>query len=204
MNKIPLQATGILKQASYEKLLMRKAILSCVALLFSFSSFPQKNSVGAYTSFFNSGSRFSFGAIGGGSLTTDKTFLIGVEYTRSLNNLFRMGGGIKYSYHNITTDNISTTGMSNPRHGHIQFVTMPLYLRADVWKYIFFTFGTLLDINAESDLVTTGPGLGITGGTGFTYDFKNRTTVFVHPFYEYHASQSYTMFGLRTGVAYRF
>ncbi|MDB5210901.1 MAG: hypothetical protein JWQ30_1728 [Sediminibacterium sp.] len=183
---------------------MRKAILSCIALLFSFCSFSQQNSVGAYTSFFNSGSHFSFGVIGGGSITTDKTFLIGIEYTRSLDKLFSIGGGIKYSYHNITTDNASTTGMSNPRHGHIQFVTLPLYLRADVWKYVFFTFGTFLDIQAESDLVTTMQGFGVTGGTGFKYDFKNKTTIFVHPFYEYHPTQNYIMFGLRTGVAYRF
>ena len=185
---------------------MRKAVFTCLAILFSFFSFAQKNSIGVYTSFFNSGSRFMIFTVGGGSLTTDNTVLIGAEYTRSLNKTFRLVGGIKYSNHNITTDNTSTTGISSPEHGHIRFVTIPLYLRADVWKYVFFTFGTLYDAYAESDRTSTVNGFGITGGTGFKYDFKNKTTVFVHPFYEYHPTKNsnYTMFGLRTGLSYRF
>ena len=185
---------------------MRKAVLSCCVLLCFPAVHAQKNSVGVYTSLFTHGEPFQFfsKSTGSGSLTTNKTFLIGAEYTRSLNKTFKLCGGLKYAEHSITTDNISTTGISNPQKGHLRFVTIPLYLRADVLKYVFFTFGTLYDVQTESDRVTIKHGFGLTGGTGLKYDFRGKSTVFVQPYYELHATADYLMWGIRTGLSYRF
>ncbi|MES2372023.1 MAG: hypothetical protein V4557_05545 [Bacteroidota bacterium] len=187
---------------------MRKIILLCLVVFpCTFVLSQSKHGIGIYTSLFNTGSNFEFGGrMGGSSIQIENASLVGVEYNRGLNKWLKVSIGVEYSRHRGYEHYISGSGTLVVNHGYIQHITLPLYLRADFWKYFFFTFGTIIDLEAKSDLDYKHSNIGITGGTGFKYDFKNKITVFVHPFYELHGTSSGSLItgGLRTGISFRF
>jgi hypothetical protein len=183
---------------------MRKTVFLLVFLGLSLVNFAQTStqSVGIYTCLFGAGSSFVWSK-GGGSNQIERVRMIGVEYVTPVSRWLKLAGGIEFS------DMAANTSFGDPgsvtRYGHVQLITVPIYFRADVWKYLFFTFGALVDFQLKNDVLGKFGGGGITGGTGFKYDFKKNTTVFLHPYYQLHFDQAMMITGgLRAGLSYRF
>jgi hypothetical protein len=187
---------------------MRIAVLICI-VIFPCLVFSQKNSLGIYTSVFSGGSSFNITpglSTAGDSITVTHTVFIGAEYSKGLNKWLKINMGIEYAKHDVEISNMSLAGVPVIKSGSVQYLSIPVYMRADVWKYVFFTFGLVFDLQAQSDVVNTNVRVGITGGGGLKYDFKNNLTVFLQPFYEIHGIRSTNLLtgGLRTGISYRF
>jgi hypothetical protein len=200
---------------------MRVLSSFCLFLFTGTVVFYQKNTgtISAYTSFVNSGSTIAGFSVGNGGKrqTGRKTFLIGTEYKKQLAKWFSLNGGIEYADHEI----ITVTGtdyppftVSGPVAGHVQLLSMPLYLRIDFLKYFFITSGGVFDLELKNTVTNNQSGIGATGGIGVKYDFKNRLSVFIHPYYQLHgvilfnnnnnSPERLLTAGIRTGVSYRF
>jgi len=183
---------------------MRIFLLSGLFLLLSGYGISQqlKQSVGLYASFLVAGSMPSQADQ---AAITHSKFLIGAEYTRNLNSWLKICGGIEYA-----DDNITRSGQQGelPRSGHVKFVSSPVYLRADVLKYFFFTFGTIVDIKRNNDIIYPASKLGLTGGTGVQIPIKQHFRFFLHPYYQIHnfSGKEASIFNLdiRTGLSYHF
>ncbi len=161
-----------------------------------------KQSIGVYTSF------LKFGSIptqADQTAITNSKFLIGAEYNRHLNSWLMICGGIEYA-----DDNITRTGQQRelPRYGHVKFVSFPIYLRTDILKYFFFTFGTIVDVKLNNDIINPSSTLGLTGGTGLQIPFKKHFRFFLHPYYQLHnfTGKEASIFNLdiRMGLSYQF
>ena len=183
---------------------MRTLLLLALFLVFRYNGVSQKSkqSMGVYTSF------LVFHGIptqADQTATTNSKFLIGAEYTRNLNSWLKVCGGIEYADHNI-----SRSGQQRelPRYGHVKFISFPIYLRTDVLKYFFFTFGTIVDIKLNNDIIYPASKLGITGGTGLQIPIKQHFRFFFHPYYQLHSfsGNEAPIFNLdiRTGLSYHF
>lgn len=184
---------------------MKIVVFICLLVFPTLAVFSQNNNqgIGIYSSVFNGGGGIGWGK-GYTSPNIENTFLIGAEYNCKLYKRLRMNIGLEYSKRSVSIGGVDP--FSPGRYGHIQYFTVPVYLRFDFWKYIFFTFGAIIDVAEENDITKSHSVIGITGGTGFKYDFKNSMTIFLHPFYQVHNAANINEFvgGVRTGISYRF
>jgi hypothetical protein len=185
---------------------MKYFLITCMIIMLHNSIFCQKarQTIGVYTSVLNIG----VAAIDGNEGPDfHSVFIIGGEYGKSLNKWLSINGGIEFSDHPLTRY-INGTFKDSIVNGNLQFISVPVVLRADLFHFLFFTFGLIGDIQVKNSLDTKNrSGIGITGGTGFKYDFKNSTTIFVHPFYQIHnisGSNAILNAGVRMGASYRF
>ncbi len=187
---------------------MKQALFVFIGILLTLTVSAQikRQSVAIYTSLFGTGSTFTR-SIGGASMEVNHTFLTGAEYGLPLNTLLSIHFGLEYADHAITSKGAPMPNQSITK-GHIELISIPIYLQADLFKYFFFSFGAVIDHQVKNDLTNSISGVGITGGTGIKYDFKNRMTIFIHPFYQLRrigsGNSNLITGGLRTGVAFRF
>lgn len=138
--------------------------------------------------------------------------LIGADYTRSINKWLSWSAGLEFADHAFERTNLSSGPGMPPEYGQIQRITAPLYLRADVWNFLFMTFGAVIDAQVKNNLTDDQSGVGITGGTGVKLDIK-RFRLYLHPYYQWRllhfspeqdAQDGLFNVGLRTGIAFGF
>lgn len=183
---------------------MRTLLLLGLFLLLSGLGISQKtkNSIGLYSSFL---------VIGNWPTQADQTasshskFLIGAEYTRYVNSWLQVCGGMEYDNINLTR---SGQQREASRFGHVPFLSFPVYLRTDLFKYFFFTFGSIVDLRLKSDIIYPSSTLGLTGGTGIQFPIKQHFRFYIHPYYQIHnfrgSEASIYNLDIRTGLSYHF
>lgn len=161
-----------------------------------------KNSIGVYSSFLVVGST---GSQADQSVSSRSKLLIGAEYTRHVNSWLQVCGGMEYD--NISLTRYGRQGEAS-RFGHVPFLSFPIYLRTDLLKYFFFTFGTIVDIKLKNDIIYPASTLGLTGGTGIQFPIKQHFRFYIHPYYQIHnfrgPEASIYNLDLRTGLSYHF
>ena len=191
---------------------MKYLLLFCITSICWINTYSQKfkQSIGFYTNALNI--RLPFTIVGGAAVS-EHVFLLGTEYSRHLGKWLHINGGIEFSDHSvaITTDNMA--GYTTTR-GHVQLASIPIYFQADILRFLYVTFGTVIDCQLKNNIIKPQRGIGITGGTGFKFDLKDKTTVFIHPFYQLHGDVRSNIFqdegahliniGIRAGFNYRF
>lgn len=202
---------------------MRQSILVCIIIVSCLPAFSQQNrNLAVYSSFFNTGDLVEGLGVnktmGGWKTVSGKNvFMLGAEYRKPLTKHLSLAAGMEYADHEIiTVERLNTPPFTifDPVKSHIQFLSIPVYLRYDLLKYFFFSFGTVIDFQLKNDATNNQSGMAITGGTGVKYDFRNGMTVFMHPFYQYHGVVFFNRAGnypehlinagIRTGVSFRF
>ena len=182
---------------------MRCCLLSCIIILLNATGICQKpkQRAGLYTSYLLIGSIPTQGDKG---TSTRSKFLLGVEYGRVLNNWLWVYGGFEYADRYVDR---SINQRDPTLHGHVPFISMPVYLRTDVAKWLFFTFGTILDVKLKSNIVQGTPLPGLTGGMGIQFNRK-QFGLFFHPYYQFHfftGGEPYIFnMDLRIGASYKF
>lgn len=183
---------------------MRAIIISGMFLLLSGVGISQKpkSSIGVYSSFLVLGST---GSQADQVVSSHSKFLIGAEYARHLNSWLQVCGGIEYD--NINLTRYGQQGEAS-RFGHVPFLSFPLYLRTDLLKYFFFTFGTIVDVKLKNNIIYPGSTLGLTGGTGIQFPVKQHFRFYIHPYYQIHnfrgSEASVYNLDIRTGLSYHF
>jgi hypothetical protein len=202
---------------------MRCLACFCLLLVFSTAAHSQKTyrALGAYTSFFNSGQNITVMAgIGSNNpqYTVNRALIGGVEYTMGLSRVFKLSFALEYADRSITSKGYymdSTFGIPKPLYttGTVQFLSVPVNIRLDFWKYFFFTSGITIDLELKNNIMNNQSGIGASGGLGLKYDFaKKPLTIIFHPYYQthniipFHAydTHHFLVAGIRTGLIYRF
>jgi hypothetical protein len=170
----------------------------------------KKSYLSLYTSIGNGTATGTFTkSKGAASLDGSRMVHIGADYTRSINTWLSWGAGIEYADHSLTQHNHSSASSMGVQHGHIQRLSAPVYLRADVLNFIFMTFGVVLNKQLKNDFTTDPSGIGITGGTGVKLDIK-RFRLYLQPYYQWFLlpfsddpNDRLIHLSVRTGVAFR-
>jgi hypothetical protein len=184
----------------------------CMAC-FHLAAQTQKSYLSLYTSLANgtsvSSDMFFSKTKGGASIEGNSMSLIGMDYTRPINKWLSWSAGLEYADHSLTKRNHDFYPGMPAEHGRIQRITAPLYLRADIWNFVFMTFGTVLNVDVKNNITGDQSGLGITGGTGVKMDIK-RFRFYLQPYYQWFAlsfnpdtEAHLFQLGLRTGIAVR-
>ncbi|MFO7869296.1 MAG: hypothetical protein R6U95_08375 [Bacteroidales bacterium] len=157
------------------------------------------------------------GALDGGLSYNGKIgFLIGIGFSRVINNTFDFESGIDYSKNTFNSSYIDDRGQIiktvNPEH--VDLVTIPINIRIKLQKHFFVTGGLQYDqrinvINSPSVDNQTGIGINFTFGKDFILSDKMIVYIalefIIHdiiPFSPEKNQQRLTEFGLR--ISYKF
>ncbi len=152
---------------------------------------------------------------GGGSVSGDGYFAIGLNYVTTLNHWLEAETGIEYIRHKIIIHPDFQPGIeTRDTKTKISILSIPLTLRANFGKYFFANGGLLLDTDASlSSGIDNQSGIGAILGVGTRYDFDFGASLFLNPYIKAHAlipfsNERYPQRtfegGFRLGAAFKF
>lgn len=118
--------------------------------------------------------------IGAGGYTGKGYFIVGVGYSKPLNNWLNFNYGLDYSLQKVETS--PAPMISGPTILHrINIVSLPLSFKAVLLKHFYLQTGATLDMETGVSHLDNQTGIGFMGGIGAQFRIK-RAIFFVSPF----------------------
>lgn len=155
---------------------------------------------------------------GSANFTTQPFNMLGINYTRKINNLLYFESGLEYYNNTLGYNQILHYMPMGPGNyeglfnvllkGSIKTISIPVYANFVFFKYLyadiglnanFEEFNTPIEVSNQPNF--WGFGLGIGG----KYAFKNKIIVFVNPFFKGDISENAVLnYGFKFGLGYEF
>lgn len=167
-----------------------------VALTFNFSKaqefYMPSGKVGLSFSSLGKASIVSFKNLdGAASYESEGFYSIGINYVRPIASRLEFEIGVEYSHHDVLinppfTPGQFTPGQENNSHNDsFAVINVPITLRKQFWKYLFFNGGLILGFDAgSSSPISSQTGIGAIIGFGAQYQTNSPIGLFINPYFK--------------------
>jgi hypothetical protein len=132
------------------------------------------------------GNSHSRNAVGGVGNDGKSVAIIGISYWHGFNQKIQLETGVQYLKHNYTIHYpFFPQNTKSPTDHALKLISVPIKVKYDIWKYIFFSGGLYVDIDisksARYAYIGNFSGIGAGAGIGFQYPFSNGLGLYVNP-----------------------
>lgn len=129
-----------------------------------------------YSTLGNADIAYSQDIIQGQSLEGKRSYAFGLTYVRPIYQWLDFESGFDISNHKV-----------NPESMNVTILSIPVSVRVNFLKYLFFNGGALIGIDlTRNSSISDQNGLGFIVGFGAEYNFKSGISIFVNPYSRYH------------------
>ncbi len=113
-------------------------------------------------------------------------FSVGIAYLLQLNKWLELEADLEYTKMEVKTTSHYPL-MRKTYLSDMEFIDIPVGLRANFLQYFFANIGTFLEFDiSDKEIVDEQTGMGIVGGVGAKYDFKSGISIFANYYIKYH------------------
>ncbi len=175
---------------------MRKIIsLTCFLVCFMAlhgqeKSVAKNQKVGITFSSFGENDVIRFNELDGAAFYEGKNFYaLGIQYTCSIKNWLALETGLEFAEHDVTIHPVNIPGADlSTREGDFMLITVPVTIKASIFKYLFINGGVILDMDISTNSpIDSQTGLGPIAGVGLQYEFNFGASVFLNPYLRIHS-----------------
>jgi hypothetical protein len=167
---------------------MKKLITSIIIILGTIiTSKGQDNSYGLSVGFGN-GIILKKSLDGGASYDLNTGFSIGLQYNRKLTKKLHLMTSINWYNNSISViPNFNPDISMTSKTFDVQLIYIPLLLKIDLGKYLFFNGGLIADIDAtKNKYISNQSGLGASFGIGTEFLITKNFYIQLNPYLNFH------------------
>jgi len=151
---------------------------------------PKNQKVGITFSSFGENDVIRFNELDGAAYYEGENFYtLGIQYTCSIKKWLALESGLELAQHDVTIHPVYIPGADlSTGEGDFMLITVPVTLKASIFKYLFINGGVILDMDISTNSpIDSQTGLGPMAGVGLQYEFNFGASVFLNPYLRIHS-----------------